>query len=711
MMEDGRGPTTRFGHLYKKRRGVPLHTRQVQQVEERRRQQREDVVTRRRTGGLPQLDVPTSGSPHRAGPNVKTSRMERLKRYKEEKRLRKLESERACRQPPFKVFHVVQEPPIFLCSKMDAPKTREKFAPGSSASGVVMRSVPRRGAASVCSQKNKLIFNSRTTKENAKSDKANLKAPVASTLATKRGFGKQVSVPARLLVTLVEDLPTGMVQPPGLVPAGPVKSPVEDVPSGIVQALGEELPAGPVQAPGEELQAPGEELPAGPVQAPGEELPAGPVQAPGEELPAGPVQAPGEELPAGPVQAPGELQAPGEELPAGPVQAPGEELPAGPVQAPGEELPAGPVQAPAEELPAGPLQAPAEELPAGPLQAPAEELPAGPVQAPAEELQALGEELPAGPVQAPAEELPAGLVQAPAEELPAGPLHAPAEELPAEELPAGPVQAPAEELPVGAFQQMHLRHSFAPDGFIFQGLPGFPSMSHIFHTQEAVCSSETPNVFPSNTSCSATRRSTRLAKLSLGNIQAVEAVNNQSHHPVAEGVANAAVVYPLLAPSNVVPEESMDISSSCKIEEESGSHDVTHFRNLLNGETERLAYLCTVWEAVDPQNLADEVQERILQATGQANLLTKERLKQFEKLVDDCEFSRGDKETTTNDLAGFWDMVYMQVQDICTKFAVLQYLKDHNWENEPTDQPPKKKFRKKNFKEENGGVASSTVAA
>ena len=55
------------------------------------------------------------------------------------------------------------------------------------------------------------------------------------------------------------------------------------------------------------------------------------------------------------------------------------------------------------------------------------------------------------------------------------------------------------------------------------------------------------------------------------------------------------------------------------------------------------------------------MQERIRQAIGQANLLMKKRLKQFEKLVDDCEFSRGDRETKTTDLAGFWDLVSIQV--------------------------------------------------
>lgn len=46
---------------------------------------------------------------------------------------------------------------------------------------------------------------------------------------------------------------------------------------------------------------------------------------------------------------------------------------------------------------------------------------------------------------------------------------------------------------------------------------------------------------------------------------------------------------------------------------------------------------------------------------GQTRLLIAERFKQFEGLVDNCEFKRGEKETTCTDLDGFWDMVNFQV--------------------------------------------------
>lgn len=55
------------------------------------------------------------------------------------------------------------------------------------------------------------------------------------------------------------------------------------------------------------------------------------------------------------------------------------------------------------------------------------------------------------------------------------------------------------------------------------------------------------------------------------------------------------------------------------------------------------------------------VRDGIRTFVGQARLLMKERFKQFSGLVDNCEFSRGEKITTCSDLQGFWDMVYYQV--------------------------------------------------
>ena len=86
------------------------------------------------------------------------------------------------------------------------------------------------------------------------------------------------------------------------------------------------------------------------------------------------------------------------------------------------------------------------------------------------------------------------------------------------------------------------------------------------------------------------------------------------------------------------------------------------------------------------------VRGQIRTTVGQAQLLLAQRFKQFTGLVDDCEFQRGEKETTCTDLQGFWDMIYYQVEDVDAKFVKLDKLKEANWQEE---KPRKKTVSKK----------------
>jgi len=55
------------------------------------------------------------------------------------------------------------------------------------------------------------------------------------------------------------------------------------------------------------------------------------------------------------------------------------------------------------------------------------------------------------------------------------------------------------------------------------------------------------------------------------------------------------------------------------------------------------------------------VEGQIRTTVGQAQLLMKQRFKQFSGLIDNCEFGTGEKATLCTDLQGFWDMIYFQV--------------------------------------------------
>ncbi|XP_046503481.1 disks large-associated protein 5 isoform X3 [Equus quagga] len=120
---------------------------------------------------------------------------------------------------------------------------------------------------------------------------------------------------------------------------------------------------------------------------------------------------------------------------------------------------------------------------------------------------------------------------------------------------------------------------------------------------------------------------------------------------------------------------------------------VLYFRKILQSETEKLTSHCLEWERKLELDIPDEAKDLIRLAVGQTRLLMKERFKQFEELVDDCEYKRGEKDTTCTDLDGFWDMVSLQVQDVNQKFNNLTKLEECEWQN--NNNPSKKVFQKK----------------
>ncbi|XP_025246841.1 disks large-associated protein 5 isoform X2 [Theropithecus gelada] len=126
-------------------------------------------------------------------------------------------------------------------------------------------------------------------------------------------------------------------------------------------------------------------------------------------------------------------------------------------------------------------------------------------------------------------------------------------------------------------------------------------------------------------------------------------------------------------------------------------HDVPYFRNILQSETEKLTSHCLEWDRKLELDIPDDAKDLIRTAVGQTRLLMKERFKQFEGLVGDCEYKRGVKETTCSDLDGFWDMISFQIEDVIHKFNNLIKLEESGWQvnNNMNNNMNKNVFRKK----------------
>nr|XP_039248637.1 myosin-1-like isoform X1 [Styela clava] len=132
--------------------------------------------------------------------------------------------------------------------------------------------------------------------------------------------------------------------------------------------------------------------------------------------------------------------------------------------------------------------------------------------------------------------------------------------------------------------------------------------------------------------------------------------------------------------------------------------NVIHFRNLLLSETERITKTCDKWENILMEIESDEdvnvkIHDTILgdmrTTVGQGRLIMRERFHQFSGLVDNCEFGTSEKPVTCQDLQGFWDMIYFQVEDVDAKFELLNKCQAADWDSNILAKPVCKKNIKK----------------
>ncbi|NWI01253.1 DLGP5 protein, partial [Tichodroma muraria] len=240
--------------------------------------------------------------------------------------------------------------------------------------------------------------------------------------------------------------------------------------------------------------------------------------------------------------------------------------------------------------------------------------------------------------------------------------------------------------------------SFAPQNFVFQPLSGLatytvtpmsPSRANAFLTPSAVWNfSKSPvKIFEKSNETKAQKPNLRSPTSPF-----VKGIQEQQMTTSLKGGAGESDERTSTQRSNKTTPVStaLAVKSDDTREQE---HDVPYFRNILRTETERLLSQCLQWEGNLELDIPEDAKDLIRTTVGQTRLLIGERFKQFEGLVDNCEFKRGEKETTCTDLDGFWDMVNFQIEDVNKKFDNLKKLQDNEWQ--PLDVPSKAVVKKK----------------
>uniref|UniRef100_A0A2K6DRJ0 DLG associated protein 4 n=1 Tax=Macaca nemestrina TaxID=9545 RepID=A0A2K6DRJ0_MACNE len=118
------------------------------------------------------------------------------------------------------------------------------------------------------------------------------------------------------------------------------------------------------------------------------------------------------------------------------------------------------------------------------------------------------------------------------------------------------------------------------------------------------------------------------------------------------------------------------------------------FLKLLQAETEQLEdWCCQMDKEAEENNLSEEVSGKVLSVVGNAQLLMSQKFQQFRGLCEQNLNPDANPCPTAQDLAGFWDLLQLSIEDIRMKFDELHHLKANSWQLVVT--PKKRKEEKK----------------
>ncbi|XP_064861799.1 disks large-associated protein 1-like isoform X1 [Oncorhynchus nerka] len=113
------------------------------------------------------------------------------------------------------------------------------------------------------------------------------------------------------------------------------------------------------------------------------------------------------------------------------------------------------------------------------------------------------------------------------------------------------------------------------------------------------------------------------------------------------------------------------------------------FLKLLQAETDRMKGWCRQMKQDEQENdLPDDILGKMRLAVGSAQLLMSQKFQQFRELCEENLNPNARPRPISQDLAGFWDMLQLSIENISLKFDELHQLRANNWK--PLDPPERK---------------------
>uniref|UniRef100_A0A3B1JRN6 DLG associated protein 2 n=2 Tax=Astyanax mexicanus TaxID=7994 RepID=A0A3B1JRN6_ASTMX len=108
--------------------------------------------------------------------------------------------------------------------------------------------------------------------------------------------------------------------------------------------------------------------------------------------------------------------------------------------------------------------------------------------------------------------------------------------------------------------------------------------------------------------------------------------------------------------------------------------DGSWYMQLLHNETKRMEGWCKEMEReAEEHDLSEEILGKIRSAVGSAQLLMSQKFQQFYWLCQQNLDPSAMPRPTSQDLAGFWDLLQLSIDDVTAKFDELQQIKSNEW--------------------------------
>ncbi|XP_028826787.1 disks large-associated protein 2 isoform X2 [Denticeps clupeoides] len=147
----------------------------------------------------------------------------------------------------------------------------------------------------------------------------------------------------------------------------------------------------------------------------------------------------------------------------------------------------------------------------------------------------------------------------------------------------------------------------------------------------------------------------------------------RSPEPWLEPPQRETAVSPTTVSSIASVVETGRVSPSCR-------RDGSWFMQLLHTETKRMEGWCKEMEGEAEENdLSEDILGKIRSAVGSAQLLMSQKFQQFYWLCQQNLDPSAMPRPTSQDLAGFWDLLQLSIDDVTSKFDELQRIKNNGW--------------------------------